>query len=218
MAKAINQQPQQGGYWLIQSEFTTALPVGSRFICDQHQAWLFQTTATSINLLSDHAVAETLSLEACDLIQGADADLRFEHPQLWLGTDLTLACVFDAAKRWQQTRTTKNRFCALLHAQHAFPFTPKPARFVWPIAAQAIGASALLEDWGIAHRLAHSEGLPGCLEGDIIALYQAWLAQCSPEETWEIHGYLPQAQCHAIRALSPPNHMLYLHASEAKTA
>lgn len=214
MVKALTPQPQQGGYWLIQSEFTTALPVGSRFICDQHQAWLFHTTPSSITLLSHTALTETRSLEQLDLIQGADADLRFERPQLWLGADLTLACVFDAAKRWQQTRTPKNRFCALLHAQHAFPFTPKPARFVWSLAPQAIGASALLEDWGVVHRLAHNEGLPGCFEGDIVALYQAWLAQCPPEETWDIYGYLPTAQRQAIRALTPPNLNLRLQATD----
>ncbi|MGC9385656.1 MAG: hypothetical protein ACP5D0_01810 [Hydrogenovibrio sp.] len=70
----------------------------------------------------------------------------------------------------------------ILAAETGFPFTVKPARFLFPgFPSEAIGAAPLLEDWGLPNRLCHRQGLPGCYEGDLSTLWQDW----QPPEDWQ---------------------------------
>jgi dihydroorotate dehydrogenase electron transfer subunit len=40
----------------------------------------------------------------------------------------------------------------------------------------------LLEEWSVASRLASTLDLPGCFEGSVIALADAWLGSLTPSE------------------------------------
>lgn len=66
----------------------------------------------------------------------------------------------------------------ILESEKHFPFPIKPAKFMlksWPnTAASAIGASSLLEDWGIPNRLCSPLGLPGCFDGTLTELLAEW--------------------------------------------
>lgn len=66
----------------------------------------------------------------------------------------------------------------VLESTHHFPFAIKPAKFMLNslpnFAASAIGASSLLEDWGIPNRLCSPLGLPGCFDGTLDQLDAAW--------------------------------------------
>jgi dihydroorotate dehydrogenase electron transfer subunit len=54
------------------------------------------------------------------------------------------------------------------------------------IPAAVIACMPLLEEWGIASRLASSLDLPGCIEGPVTALADTWLASLRPEELPEV--------------------------------
>lgn len=200
----ISQQVQKNGFWLIQIELNqfSELDVGTRFIHELNQAWLFQKQTVYLTLLSEtewrgvHA-KQVFSLE----VMPGQMMFNPQTPQIWLGSDLSQAVVFDAAKRWQQSPKPKAPMMALLHAQQAFMFQPKPAKFLVNINAEAIGAAPLLEDWGIANRLASDSGLPGSLEGNITDLYQAWL-QTYHHQAWSVFGFLPDNQYQACLKLS----------------
>jgi hypothetical protein len=202
-AKFISQQPQKHGYWLIKIELSNFmdLNIGSRFAWQGNQAWLFQKQHTELHLLAtqdwdlEPQEAVVLEYRHFDLVWSAKSD------QLWLGSDLSQAAVFDAAKRWQQAPHPKGRFSALLHASDAFAFQPHPARFMFNLSPQAIGASPLLEDYGIANRLASDPGLPGCHDGSLAELYQAWLLQKDSTQ-WQVFGFLPKAMHQACFELS----------------
>jgi hypothetical protein len=199
-ARFIHSQQQAENYWLIQLELANAtfesLPIGTQCQSDHQQAWLFQVAQTlntadvKLTLLSNQAwhypINQTLELTLVPSMSPIKPNWQVN--QLWLGSDLAMAVVFDAAKRWQQAPAPKGQFIALLHSQQDFPFRVKPARFLVSLdnsASYAIGAAPLLEDWGIPNRLASSSGLAGCLDGNLNQLYQAWLKQ-NPNEDFEI--------------------------------
>lgn len=75
----------------------------------------------------------------------------------------------------------------LLGSSHPFPFRPRPSVIIVPgIPTAVIACMPLLEEWGIASRLASSLDLPGCFEGPVTALADTWLASLSPEELTEV--------------------------------
>ena len=57
-----------------------------------------------------------------------------------------------------------------------FPFRPRPSRIV--VAGMPDGCIAsmpLLEEWGVASRLASRDDFPGCFDGRVTELAQTWL-------------------------------------------
>lgn len=71
-------------------------------------------------------------------------------------------------------------------AAEKFPFMVKPARF-WSaeMPHEAIGASTLLEDWGIMNRLASTEMIPGCYHGELAQLLHEWQDQLADICEWQ---------------------------------
>lgn len=68
-----------------------------------------------------------------------------------------------------------------------FPFRPRPSVIVVPgIPTGVIACMPLLEEWGVASRLASTLDLPGCFEGLVIALADTWLSSLSPAELAEV--------------------------------
>ncbi|MEI8297322.1 MAG: dihydroorotate dehydrogenase electron transfer subunit [Pseudomonadota bacterium] len=66
---------------------------------------------------------------------------------------------------------------ALFGSEIPFPFQPKPSTLLVPgIPDGAIAAHPLLEDWGVASRLATQAGFAGCFSGYVTDLAAAWLA------------------------------------------
>ena len=68
-----------------------------------------------------------------------------------------------------------------------FPFRPRPSVIIVPgIPTGVIACMPLLEEWGIASRLASTADLPGCFEGTVTALADAWLSSLSSSELAEV--------------------------------
>ena len=65
----------------------------------------------------------------------------------------------------------------LMGSELPFPFRARPSTFMLPGAPPAaIAAMPLLEEWGIASRLATLAGYPGCFDGYVTELARCWLA------------------------------------------
>jgi len=68
----------------------------------------------------------------------------------------------------------------LMGSEVPFPFRAVPSRILVPgVPASVIAAMPLLEDWGIASRLATRQGYPGCFEGHVSDLARVWLGSLS---------------------------------------
>ncbi|WP_127471133.1 hypothetical protein [Thiomicrorhabdus aquaedulcis] len=117
---------------------------------------------------------------------------------LILASEARLAnALYLAKQRQAKQRQTKantphqtGNTLVLLHASKTFGFVVKPARFMVPsMPAQAIGACELLEDWGIANRLASEAELVGCYPGHLDQLLTLWAsAQPNPAYLKDINN------------------------------
>jgi dihydroorotate dehydrogenase electron transfer subunit len=87
----------------------------------------------------------------------------------------------------------------LLGSDTLFPFRPRPSVIIVPgIPTGIIACMPLLEEWGIASRLASTADLPGCFEGTVTALADAWLSSLNPTDLAEVeifaHGPAPMLE------------------------
>ena len=180
---------QLNGFSLLTTSISEPLAVGSWFEFEGRSAYLFQWQMNNHTALwltaSDWQACLNQTLDV-SIQSGLTDQPDWTDNQLWLASGLAMAWVFDAMKRWQVSDSSKGRRLALLHSSDGFAFQPKPARYLLTIEPQAIGACTLLEDWGVPNRLASEAGLPGCLDGDLDALYQAWLAAGNEQSEWRL--------------------------------
>ncbi len=99
---------------------------------------------------------------------------------LILGEGVGLGPAVAAAER---LRCAERPPLVLLGCEDPWPFRPRPSAILVPgLPPHCIACMPLLEDWGIASRLASPAGLPGCFEGTVAELAEIWLASLSPEE------------------------------------
>ena len=75
----------------------------------------------------------------------------------------------------------------LMGSEVPFPFTAKPSQILVPgMPDGVIAAMPLLDDWGIASRLASLRDYPGCYQGYITELAHAWLNSLTPQARDEV--------------------------------
>ncbi|HPQ25372.1 MAG TPA: dihydroorotate dehydrogenase electron transfer subunit [Gammaproteobacteria bacterium] len=89
----------------------------------------------------------------------------------------------------------------VLGSEVPFPFQPKPSQFLLDgIPQGVIAAMPLLEDWGIASRLASQKGYPGCHQGFVTDLSRHWLDRLSDHDRAEVGVYAcgPHAMLEAV--------------------
>jgi dihydroorotate dehydrogenase electron transfer subunit len=75
----------------------------------------------------------------------------------------------------------------LMGSEIPFPFRARPSAIV--VAGMPVGSIAcmpLLEEWGIASRLASRAGFPGCYEGFVTELAEEWLSTLAPAQLAEV--------------------------------
>jgi dihydroorotate dehydrogenase electron transfer subunit len=93
--------------------------------------------------------------------------------------DAALAASADSSTAWTPL--------VLLGSDTPFPFRPRPSVIVVPgIPTGVIACMPLLEEWGIPSRLASTADLPGCFEGTVTDLADAWLSSLSPADLAEV--------------------------------
>jgi dihydroorotate dehydrogenase electron transfer subunit len=86
-----------------------------------------------------------------------------------------------------------------------FPFNQVPSRILVPGMPEGVIASMpLLEDWGLACRLASLKGLPGCFDGYVTDLARAWLDAIGSDALPEVEIFAcgPTPMLKAVAELS----------------
>jgi dihydroorotate dehydrogenase electron transfer subunit len=75
----------------------------------------------------------------------------------------------------------------LMGSEIPFPFRTRPSSTIVPgMPAGAIACMPLLEEWGVPSRLATKADFPGCFDGFVTELADAWLKSLSPTELAEV--------------------------------
>ncbi len=78
----------------------------------------------------------------------------------------------------------------LMGSEIPFPFRARPSRIMVPAApAEAIACMPLLDEWGVASRLASNAGYAGCYGGHVTELAARWLAALLPAARAEVAIY-----------------------------
>lgn len=75
----------------------------------------------------------------------------------------------------------------IMGSEVPFPFKTQPSKIMVPgVPNDVIAAMPLMDDWGIASRLASQQGYPGCFEGYVTDLARHWLDALSDEQRKEV--------------------------------
>jgi dihydroorotate dehydrogenase electron transfer subunit len=87
-------------------------------------------------------------------------------------------------------RDTHWKPLVLMGSEVPFPFDARPSAIMVPgVPADVIGAMPLLDDWGVASRLASLQRYPGCFEGYITGLARHWLDALDEAQRREVSIY-----------------------------
>lgn len=90
----------------------------------------------------------------------------------------------------ESLRRSERRPFVLLGSEVPFPFDPRPSQLLVPgLPDGVIAAMPLLDDWGIASRLASLQGYAGCHQGYVTELAHRWLESLPPSERAEVAIY-----------------------------
>ncbi|MBN2605725.1 MAG: hypothetical protein JXR47_00165 [Thiotrichales bacterium] len=189
----LNQIEQTGGYWLTRVELDDAilLPFGFQLNINGNTLALFRQqgseaqflSTSAIDIESNGTIQSNIDTPTWQIFQECLSNEPTQNPTLLLASDINIANLLHFA----QNATQDNRFIALLEATESFPFTVKPAKFLFEdFPPEAIGACPLLEDWKIPNRLCSENGLPGCFDGNIHTALSEWQTTTSWQERWQV--------------------------------
>ena len=93
----------------------------------------------------------------------------------------------------------------IMGSEVPFPFRPRPSQILVPgMPEGTIACMPLLEDWGIASRLASLAGFAGCFEGYVTELARSWIETLSAETRAQVEIFAcgPTPMLKATQALA----------------
>jgi dihydroorotate dehydrogenase electron transfer subunit len=113
------------------------------------------------------------------------------HPQrpraLLIGGGVGIPPMVFLADRLRSRSDVAWKTLVLMGSEIPFPFRTRPSSIIVPgIPAGTIACMPLLEEWTIASRLASRSDFPGCFDGFVTELADAWLGSLGPTELSEV--------------------------------
>jgi dihydroorotate dehydrogenase electron transfer subunit len=191
-----------GSFTHIQCD--SALPMRRPFSimrASESQGWieiLFKQVGTGTQYLANRRPGEHISVIGPI---GKPFELHAQHPNcLLLGGGvgippmIFLADLLRYDRQWQPL--------VFMGSEAPFPFPTRPSQILVPgIPPEVIAAMPLLEDWGIASRLASLKGYAGCHDGYVTDLAKRWLGRQSAQHRRQVEifacGPLPMLRAAA---------------------
>jgi len=145
--------------------------------------FLYKAVGEGTALLAQREVGEFISMMGPI---GTPFEVRERHPLL-IGGGVgmpPMICIAESLKGSGQEPLV------ILGSEVPFPFDARPSQIMLPgIPDGVIGAMPLLEDWGIASRLASLQGYAGCHEGYVTDLARHWLDALDESDRTEVGIY-----------------------------
>ena len=109
---------------------------------------------------------------------------------LALGGGVGIPPMIFLAERLHEQAAAGWKPLVLMGSEIPFPFQPRPSRIVVPgVAPEVIAAMPLLDEWGVASRLASQSGFPGCHDGFVTDLARGWLAALDDAQRTEVEVF-----------------------------
>lgn len=145
--------------------------------------FLYKAVGEGTALLAQREVGEFISMMGPI---GTPFEVRERNPLL-IGGGVgmpPMICIAESLKGSAQEPLV------ILGSEVPFPFDARPSQIMLPgIPDGVIGAMPLLEDWGIASRLASLQGYAGCHEGYVTDLARHWLDALDESDRTEVGIY-----------------------------
>ena len=113
------------------------------------------------------------------------------HPEkpraLLIGGGVGIPPMIFLAERLRDRTDVAWKPLVLMGSEIPFPFRTRPSQILVPgIPAGSIACMPMLDEWGIASRLASKADFPGCFAGFVTQLADAWLSSLGPAELAEV--------------------------------
>jgi dihydroorotate dehydrogenase electron transfer subunit len=137
-----------------------------------------------------HALAARKPGEPVSIIGpiGKPFTLHPERPRpMLIGGGVGIPPMIFLAERLRALPPGLYKPLVLMGSEIPFPFRARPSVIVVAgMPAGTIACMPLLDEWGIASRLASRAGFPGCYEGFVTELAEDWLSSLAPAQLAEV--------------------------------
>ncbi len=151
---------------------------------------LYKVVGKGLHALAAHKAGDELS------ILGPIGRPFTAHPErprtLLIGGGVGIPPMVFLAERLHEAAAAAGAASAwkplvLMGSEVPFPFRTRPSTLIVPgIPDGTIAALQLLEEWGVPSRLASRADFPGCFQGFVTQLADAWLKSLGPQELGEV--------------------------------
>jgi len=169
--------------------------------------FLYKVFGEGTALLSQRQLGEVLDILGPI---GKPFTPHLERPRpLLIGGGVGIPPMIFLADRLRAIKGAYSPF-VIMGSEVPFPFQSRPSQIMVPgMPAEVIAAMPLLEDWGIASRLASLQGYPGCFEGYVTDLARRWLDALSEEQRQQVELFScgPHPMLEAVAKLAAEYHL-----------
>jgi dihydroorotate dehydrogenase electron transfer subunit len=155
---------------------------------DAHAGWiemLYKVVGSGLHALAARKPGETVSVLGPI---GKGFTLHPDKPRtLLIGGGVGIPPMVFLADRLREDRRARWKPLVLMGSEIPFPFRTRPSKILVPgIPAGAIACMPMLDEWDIPSRLASKSDFPGCFDGFVTQLGDAWLSSLGPAELAEV--------------------------------
>lgn len=172
---------------------------------DKHAGWvdfLYKVFGEGTKLLAQRKVGEKLSILG-PIGTPFTPHIERRRPLL-IGGGVGMPPMIFVADELRAMKGIYEPF-VILGSEVPFPFKARPSQIMLPgVPSGVTAAMPLLEDWGIASRLASRQGYAGCFDGFVTDLARAWLDALTPEQRKEVEVFAcgPHPMLEAVAKLA----------------
>jgi dihydroorotate dehydrogenase electron transfer subunit len=146
---------------------------------------LYKVVGHGLHSLAERKAGDTIS------VLGPIGKGFTPHPErpraLLIGGGVGIPPMIFLAERLRDRTDAKWKPLVLMGSEIPFPFRTRPSQImVAGIPAGTIACMPMLDEWDIASRLASKSDFPGCFDGFVTELADAWLATLGDEQLREV--------------------------------
>lgn len=155
---------------------------------DARAGWiemLYKVVGSGLHALAARKAGDTLSVLGPI---GKGFTLHPDKPRtLLIGGGVGIPPMVFLSDRLREDERATWKPLVLMGSEIPFPFRTRPSQILVPgIPAGAIACMPMLDEWDIPSRLASKSDFPGCFDGFVTQLGDAWLSSLGPAELAEV--------------------------------
>jgi dihydroorotate dehydrogenase electron transfer subunit len=155
---------------------------------DARAGWiemLYKVVGSGLHALAARKAGDTVS------VLGPIGHGFTPHPDkpraLLIGGGVGIPPMIFLAERLRDRKDAAWKPLVLMGSEIPFPFRARPSQILVPgMPAGSIACMPMLDEWGIASRLASRADFPGCFDGFVTQLADAWLSSLGAAELSEV--------------------------------